>query len=109
MVKDIKEIGLRFGVADEAYKYYTGVLYDSSHRQVKNFPEALWPHFPERNLVPGGRELFDCHEISLLTARNDWAAFQVGNGGGPFPAVPHPGACPFVQTGGSYHPPGQLV
>ncbi len=78
MVKDIEEIGLRYGVADEAYKYYTGVLYDSSHRQVKNFPEALWPHFPERNLVPGGRELFDCHEISLLTARNDWAAFQVG-------------------------------
>ena len=92
MVKDIEEIGLRYGVADEAYKYYTGVLYDSSHRQVKNFPEALWPHFPERNLVPGGRELFGG-----------------GNGGGSFPAVPHSGACAFVQTGGPHHPPGQLV
>lgn len=74
----MKEIGMRFGVADEAYKYYTGVLYDSSQRQIKNFPEALWTRFPDRNLVPGGRELFDCHEISLLAARNDWAAFQVG-------------------------------
>lgn len=45
MVKDIEEIGLRYGVADEAYKYYTGVLYDSSHRQVKNFLKPCGPIF----------------------------------------------------------------
>ena len=74
----MKDIGLRYGVADEAFKYGTGVLYDTSRRQVRNFPESLWDRYPDHNLVPGGRDLFACREIRLLAARNDWAAFQLG-------------------------------
>lgn len=74
----MKDIGLRYGVADEAFKYYTGVINDSSLRQIKNFPEALWERYPDKNLVPGGQDLFACKETCLLAARNDWAAFQIG-------------------------------
>lgn len=70
-------MSLYFGVADEAFKYYTGVLYDSSRRQTRNFPESLWEKYPNHNLVPGGRDLFNQKSISLLSAKNDWAAFQV--------------------------------
>ena len=70
-------MAIRFGVADEAFKYYTGVLFDSSQRQIRNFPEILWDKYPNHNVVPGGRDLFDRQNISLLSAKNDWAAFQV--------------------------------
>ncbi len=74
----MRDSGLRFGVADEAFKYYTGVLYDSSHAEIRNYPEELWEKYPRHNPVPGGRELFDSREIRLLAAKNDWAAFQIG-------------------------------
>lgn len=74
----MKDRNIRFGVADEAFKYYTGVVQDSSVRQIRNFPESLWGKYPGHNLVPGGRDLFACQHIDLTAAQNDWAAFQLG-------------------------------
>lgn len=48
---EMSDSGLRFGVADEAFKYYTGVLYDSSRAEIRNFPEELWEAYPRHNPV----------------------------------------------------------
>lgn len=68
----------RFGVADEAYKYCTGLVADTSRRLHRNFPGRLWDTYPDLNPVPGGRDLFDSQQIDLLAAQNDWVAFQLG-------------------------------
>lgn len=73
----IKNDVIQFGVVDEGFKYYRGVLFESSRRQVKNYPEALWEKYPDHNLVPRGRDVYTQKHIDLIAARNDWAAMQI--------------------------------
>lgn len=72
----IESLNINYGVVDECFKYYRGVLFDSSKRQIRNFPEALWDKYPNHNLVPQGRDVFKEKHINLISAKNDWVAFQ---------------------------------
>lgn len=69
---------IKYGIIDEAYKYYTGVYYDSSAAQMRTYPEELWDKYNNLVPVPFGRDLFLEKSISLIACRNDFVSFQVG-------------------------------
>lgn len=70
-------MSLKIGVVDEAFKYYTGIFFDSSKIKINNCPEELWDRYPDRFVVPYGRDAFKEKHIDLISAKNDWAAFQL--------------------------------
>ena len=68
---------VRLGMADEAFKYYHGVFYDSSQVQIRRFPKELWGKHTEAFRVPGGQDVFACRHMDLTGIRGSFAAFQV--------------------------------
>ena len=71
-------MNLNYGIIDEAYKFYTGVFYDSSATEVRTYPKELWDKYNNIVPVPYGRELFKEKSIHLVACRNDCVSFQVG-------------------------------
>lgn len=69
---------IRCGIINETFKYYKGVFAENNVARFKTFPEKLWDKYPEKDMVPGGVDLFEQKSIKLVAGKNDFAAFQVG-------------------------------
>ncbi len=71
-------MNIKYGITDEAYKYYNGIFYDSSVSEIRTYPKELWKKYKNVVTVPYGRELYKEKSIELIACRNDFVSFQIG-------------------------------
>jgi hypothetical protein len=71
-------MNIKYGITDEAYKYYNGIFYDSSVSEIRTYPKELWGKYKNVVTVPYGRELYKEKSIELIACRNDFVSFQIG-------------------------------
>jgi hypothetical protein len=71
-------MNIKYGITDEAYKFYSGIFFDSSVSEIRTYPKELWEKYKNVVPVPYGRELYEEKSIELVACRNDFVSFQVG-------------------------------